>query len=75
MYLRHRDLTDWEKLKIKFPIPRTVKNVRESYLSRRCDLAILRIKAQIRLANEYNCSTWNGLMYRINPRELCTVCN
>lgn len=50
--------------------------ISNSYLYNNCSLAMTRLKAQVRLANDHNCRfVFNGHAYYLFPKELCSVCN
>lgn len=58
------------------PIPRLLDEETCAYVRSRNPMAVLRVMAQLRLANSYVCSiTINGNVHKLDPKQVCSICN
>lgn len=76
-YLKAGDLANFAtSSSCQLAIPRSLSSKPAAYLTQRVPFAMVRVLAQIRLANSRRCLIVDGrVAHSLDPNQLCTLCN
>lgn len=74
-FLKNQDFQEWVARSSALPLTRSSLDACAGYIYNRCPIAMIRVKAQIRLSNNYICRIiCNNCVYKLTPEAHCRVC-